>query len=407
MPDQVPDDVKHERLERLVDVVQRVAAERNAERVGRVEEVLVEGPSRTDAVAPARPDAPQHHRELRRRDRRRASSSTSSIESSTSTTLRGREAGARRCLTPRDCTLSARVVTHPYEFRLMLAVGGGPGCPTGHAAERPRCSRSSGRPPPASPPSPRQLADTLGTEVVSADALQVYRGLPILTNQPETPDAARRYPRRSPRRCRSASTRGSRTPRSTSSSPRTAPRSSRAAPASTSAQRSPTCAAAGARARRAARAGSAAYDADPDAAHARLADARPAAAAVVHPNDRRRVVRALELAELGASLVPRGRPALVRRDAAPDARRRASRSRRSARAAGSWPAPRRCSSAAWSRRPAPRRDARRLPHGRASARSARAGDAAARRGPRRGSSCGRAATPRTSGSGCAESRASS
>ena len=34
MPDQVPDDVKHERLERLVDVVQRIAAERNAERVG-------------------------------------------------------------------------------------------------------------------------------------------------------------------------------------------------------------------------------------------------------------------------------------------------------------------------------------------------------------------------------------
>ena len=48
MPDQVPEEVKHERIERLVDVVQRVAAERNAQRVGRVEEVLVEGPSRTD-----------------------------------------------------------------------------------------------------------------------------------------------------------------------------------------------------------------------------------------------------------------------------------------------------------------------------------------------------------------------
>jgi tRNA-2-methylthio-N6-dimethylallyladenosine synthase len=48
LPDQVPDDVKHDRLERLVDVVQRIAGERNRERVGRVEEVLVEGPSRTD-----------------------------------------------------------------------------------------------------------------------------------------------------------------------------------------------------------------------------------------------------------------------------------------------------------------------------------------------------------------------
>jgi tRNA-2-methylthio-N6-dimethylallyladenosine synthase len=48
MPDQVPEGLKHARLERLVEVAQRVAADRNAQRVGRVEEVLVEGPSRTD-----------------------------------------------------------------------------------------------------------------------------------------------------------------------------------------------------------------------------------------------------------------------------------------------------------------------------------------------------------------------
>jgi tRNA-2-methylthio-N6-dimethylallyladenosine synthase len=48
MPEQVPDDVKHERIERLVDVVQRVAHARNQQRVGRTEEVLVEGSSRTD-----------------------------------------------------------------------------------------------------------------------------------------------------------------------------------------------------------------------------------------------------------------------------------------------------------------------------------------------------------------------
>jgi tRNA dimethylallyltransferase len=40
-------------------------------------------------------------------------------------------------------------------------------------------------------------------------------------------------------------------------------------------------------------------------AHARLGDLDPAAASRVHPNDRRRVVRALELAESGRSLVPR------------------------------------------------------------------------------------------------------
>jgi len=50
MADQVPADVKSQRIERLVDIVQHVAAERNAERVGLVEEVLVEGRSRTDAA---------------------------------------------------------------------------------------------------------------------------------------------------------------------------------------------------------------------------------------------------------------------------------------------------------------------------------------------------------------------
>jgi tRNA-2-methylthio-N6-dimethylallyladenosine synthase len=46
--DQVPDELKRDRIERLVEVVQRVAQHRNQERVGRVEEVLVEGTSRTD-----------------------------------------------------------------------------------------------------------------------------------------------------------------------------------------------------------------------------------------------------------------------------------------------------------------------------------------------------------------------
>jgi tRNA-2-methylthio-N6-dimethylallyladenosine synthase len=47
LPDQVPDGIKRERIERLVEVVQQVATERNLRRVGMVEEVLVEGPSRT------------------------------------------------------------------------------------------------------------------------------------------------------------------------------------------------------------------------------------------------------------------------------------------------------------------------------------------------------------------------
>jgi tRNA-2-methylthio-N6-dimethylallyladenosine synthase len=88
MPHQVPDDVKRERIERLVEVVQRVAAERNADRVGLVEEVLVEGPSRTEPEL------------LRGRTRRNTTVNFSGdaapgdlvpvrISSATSTTLRG------------------------------------------------------------------------------------------------------------------------------------------------------------------------------------------------------------------------------------------------------------------------------------------------------------------------------
>ena len=85
---QVPDDVKRDRIERLVDVVQRMARERNEERLGRVEEVLVEGPSRTEPSL------------LRGRTRRNTTVNFSGeavpgelvpvrIDGATSTTLRG------------------------------------------------------------------------------------------------------------------------------------------------------------------------------------------------------------------------------------------------------------------------------------------------------------------------------
>jgi tRNA-2-methylthio-N6-dimethylallyladenosine synthase len=91
MPDQISEDAKRERIERLIDVVQRVAAARNAERVGGIEEVLVEGTSRTDPSL------------LRGRTRRNTTVNFSGaatpgelvdvrIESATSTTLRGVQA---------------------------------------------------------------------------------------------------------------------------------------------------------------------------------------------------------------------------------------------------------------------------------------------------------------------------
>ena len=48
LPDQLPHEVKVERMERLVEVIQRRALERAQRFVGRTMDVLVEGPSRTD-----------------------------------------------------------------------------------------------------------------------------------------------------------------------------------------------------------------------------------------------------------------------------------------------------------------------------------------------------------------------
>ena len=153
------------------------------------------------------------------------------------------------------------------------------------------------------------------------------------------------------RRARSPSTSGSRTRRSTRSSPPAGRRSSSAAPASTCAPRSPTSSCRR-RPRRARASGSSdSYDElGAEQAHELLAERDPAAAAAVHANDRRRVVRALELAEAGSSLRPAARPALGRRDAAPDADRRPRRPAARSSSGGSRSARARCSSAGSRRR---------------------------------------------------------
>jgi tRNA-2-methylthio-N6-dimethylallyladenosine synthase len=88
MPDQVPHELKIERMQRLVELVQRVARTRNDERIGGTEQVLVEGRSRTEP------------RLLRGRTRRNTTVNFEGsaapgeladvvIEAATSTTLRG------------------------------------------------------------------------------------------------------------------------------------------------------------------------------------------------------------------------------------------------------------------------------------------------------------------------------
>ena len=93
MDEQVPEELKRERIERLIEVVQRVAEARNRDRVGRAEEVLVEGPSRNDPAV------------LRGRTRRNTTVNFTgtaepgelvpvTIEGATSTTLKGTQLAA-------------------------------------------------------------------------------------------------------------------------------------------------------------------------------------------------------------------------------------------------------------------------------------------------------------------------
>jgi len=148
------------------------------------------------------------------------------------------------------------------------------------------------------------VADALGGEVVSADSAQVYRGLPILTNQPARPtrlvaiwplehDASvGEYQRLAQAEIDSLVAEG-RTPVVAGGSGLYL----RAALAELALPPAPSLERRTAWERR--------YDElGPAGAHALLAATDPTAATRVHPNDRRRVVRALELAEAGASLAP-------------------------------------------------------------------------------------------------------
>ena len=148
------------------------------------------------------------------------------------------------------------------------------------------------------------VADRIPAEIVSADSMQVYRGLPILTNQPERPTrlaavwelehqaSVGEYARLAHAAIDDALA-GGRTPVVVGGTGLYL----RSALADL---QLPPPAAPGRRAhfeRFYDRVGS-------EHAHAALAELDPGAAEKIHPNDRRRVVRALELAELGESLAP-------------------------------------------------------------------------------------------------------
>ena len=148
------------------------------------------------------------------------------------------------------------------------------------------------------------LADEIPAEIISADSMQVYRGLPILTNQPSRPTAlvavwpldhegsVAEYQHLAHEAIDAALAAG-RTPIAVGGTGLYL----RAALAALDLPPAPPP---GARER-----WERLYDRiGPEQAHAALAERDPVAADAVHANDRRRVVRALELHEAGGSLTP-------------------------------------------------------------------------------------------------------
>jgi tRNA dimethylallyltransferase len=149
-----------------------------------------------------------------------------------------------------------------------------------------------------------ELASRLPAELISADSMQVYRGLPILTNQPATATrlvgvwgleheaSVAEYQRLAHAAIDDALAAG-RTPivvGGTGLYLRAALSSLELPPAPAPGRREHW---------------QRLYDSvGAERAHALLAERDPSSAAFVHPNDRRRVVRALELTDAGRSLKP-------------------------------------------------------------------------------------------------------
>jgi tRNA dimethylallyltransferase len=146
------------------------------------------------------------------------------------------------------------------------------------------------------------LTERIPAEVVSADAMQVYRGLPILTNQPERPThlvgiwpldheaSVAEYQSLAHAAIDDIAARGQ--------TPVVAGGTGLYLRAALSDLAVPPALEPGSRERL-----EALYDrVGPERAHALLAERDPAAAEAVHANDRRRVVRALELVEVGTTL---------------------------------------------------------------------------------------------------------
>ena len=154
LPDQVPDDVKHDRLERLVERSKR-AHERNArtDRTGRGGARRGPEQDRSGAASAGAPGATR--RSTSRARQQPASSWTSPSRRPPRPRSRTRGVAGRGLTQRSQCTLSARSVNHRTRIRRYArrrVVGWGAPRDDDRLCGT-RSSRSSARPRPASPPS--------------------------------------------------------------------------------------------------------------------------------------------------------------------------------------------------------------------------------------------------------------
>ena len=277
MDDQVPDEVKRERMERLVEPSCRstrgAATPRWSGRCRRCSSRARPAPIRSTLV---RPHAHEQDRDRPRRRRARHAGARCWSQDATSQTLRGRRERARarrRVSDPARTVVAVFGPTAVGKSELALALARAPGRRDRVRRRACSCTAACRRSPrnPARPSAPpcRTTWSASGRSIMPARSASTRRWRTRAIDDCAAGDRGRRH------------------------GPLPARRACRAAPAA---------AAAAGPARAARRPSTTRLGAD--AAHALLASRDPAAAARVHPNDRRRVVRALELCELGSSLVP-------------------------------------------------------------------------------------------------------
>ena len=184
----VPADVVAERFERLRVVVERSALARHRDRIGRVEEVVVEGPSKRDpSWSPAGPARTSWSTSPRPTDRRRPSGSYARCE--VTGAARHHLTGELLGVTARPSHRAPHPGRPPAEPRRPTVTDGGRPVPPGRPVVALVGPTASGKSAVALVAAARPTS-AAPVELVSVDSMAVYRGMDIGTAKPTPAEQA-------------------------------------------------------------------------------------------------------------------------------------------------------------------------------------------------------------------------